>query len=111
HTERSAAASRFADADANGERLLRSLVGSIQIGNEQRAALDGDANHFDALTWCRSPRGWMESCAVSFVVEQDAIGSALVARYATGAGVPLRRATRTIELRYLADAAGGGSWL
>jgi prepilin-type N-terminal cleavage/methylation domain-containing protein len=108
-TARVAAAARDADADANGERLLRALVGRLEIGAPSDT-FGGDERSARFSSWCQAPRGWQERCRVTLGVEQAADGVAVVTRLSTGETVVLKRGRRTEGLRYLVDAASGGRW-
>jgi prepilin-type N-terminal cleavage/methylation domain-containing protein len=103
-------AARAADADANGERLLRALVGSVEVGPEAALAFGGDEREARLTSWCETPAGWQERCRVTLVVGTLDGTPALLAALSTGDTLVVRRAARFAALRYLESAAGGGRW-
>jgi prepilin-type N-terminal cleavage/methylation domain-containing protein len=101
-----------ADArEANGERLLRSLVGRLEVGTDQSREFAGDERHTSFTTWCDVPAGWQERCAAELAIEPDS-GPALrlVARLSTGETITLERGFYAGVMRYLNDPVGGGVW-
>jgi prepilin-type N-terminal cleavage/methylation domain-containing protein len=104
--------SATADArDANGERLLRSLVGRLEVGTDQSHEFAGDEQHMRFTTWCDMPAGWQERCDAVIGIEPDSGGQfALVARLSTGEIIPVERGFARGVLRYLNDPVGRGVW-
>jgi hypothetical protein len=100
---------REIDRDANGERLLRSLVGQIEVGIQQET-FGGDERAAEFTSWCRVARGWLERCRVTLTIDSAATAPQLVATLPDGARVVVRRARHTLRLRYLVDAREGGTW-
>jgi prepilin-type N-terminal cleavage/methylation domain-containing protein len=118
------------DARANGERLLRDLVGQMEVGTKEGGSFAGDPGEATFTSWCDVPAGWQERCRVTIAVENaiesdsesarasirasdgesDRTGPALVARLPGGRRVVLRTGFRAGELRYLNSAASGGQW-
>jgi prepilin-type N-terminal cleavage/methylation domain-containing protein len=97
--------------EANGERLLRSLVGRLEVGTDQSGEFAGDERQATFTTWCDVPAGWQERCRARIVIEADS-GSTLqlVARLSTGEAISLQRGFTTGALRYLNDPIGRGVW-
>src|SRR5689334_9911858 len=54
--------SREIDTRANADRLLRSLVGQLELGSVQGGEFAGDAHWARFDSWCHTPRGWDERC-------------------------------------------------
>lgn len=105
------------DAHANGERLLRDLVGRMEVGTKEGGSFEGDPGEASFTSWCDVPAGWQERCRVTIAIEggagsagSDGTGPALVARLSGGRRVVLRTGFRAGELRYLNSAASGGQW-
>jgi prepilin-type N-terminal cleavage/methylation domain-containing protein len=97
--------------EANGERLLRSLLGRLEVGTDQAREFAGDERHTTFTTWCDMPAGWQERCAAELAIEADSGQQLrLVARLSTGETVVLRRGFGTAVLRYLNEPVGGGIW-
>jgi hypothetical protein len=109
-TSRVTTTARDGDRDANGERLLRGLVGRLEIGTDSSRRFGGDEREVHFSSWCDVARGWQERCSVSLALEPTRAGIALVGRLSTGESIVLREAARGEGLRYLADAASGGRW-
>lgn len=101
----------LAERQANGERLLRSLVGRLEVGTDRSTEFAGDERHVTFTTWCDMPAGWQERCTADLAIEPDSANTvALVARLSTGEVVVLERGFATGALRYLNDPIGGGVW-
>jgi prepilin-type N-terminal cleavage/methylation domain-containing protein len=105
------------DARANGERLLRDLVGRMEVGTTESGSFAGDPAEASFTSWCDVPAGWQERCRVTIAIEGGAGGAgsdgtdpALVARFPGGRRVVLRTGFRAGELRYLNSASSGGQW-
>lgn len=108
--DRLARASRAADQDANGERLLRTLFARLDVATDSARTFTGDERRARFTTWCDVPAGWTERCEAAVVFDSLGGRPALVAVLSTGEVVALRQGFAAGELRYLADAAGGGRW-
>lgn len=100
------------DRDANGERLLRSLVGRLEVGTDQSREFAGDESHAIFTTWCDVPAGWQERCGAVIGIEPDSDGRSLrlVAHLSTGEFITLDRGFTNGKLRYLNDPVSGGVW-
>ena len=107
--ERIERATRDADQDANGERLLRALVGQIEVG-ARRETFGGDEQSAQFTSWCRSPRGWLERCRITLSIEMADGAPALTTTLPENDRVVLYRARHTLRLRYLVDPSAGGTW-
>ena len=108
-TDRIVRSTREIDREANGERLLRSLVGQIEVG-VQKESFGGDERSAQFTSWCRVARGWIERCRVTLSVDSTDGKPSLEAILPDGAPVVLHRAKYGICLRYLVDAREGGTW-
>jgi len=98
------------DARANGERMLRSLVGRMEVGTTESGPFAGDPAETSFTTWCDVPAGWQERCEVTIAFEGEGTGPALVARLPGGQRLILREGFRAGALRYLNSASSGGQW-
>jgi prepilin-type N-terminal cleavage/methylation domain-containing protein len=113
HADRVSDAAASADRDANGERTLRALLGSLEIGTAKDVTFGGDEREARFRSWCASPSGWQERCTVRLgvVTADSATGaSILTGVLAGGESVTLMRDSLAMRLRYLRDAANGGTW-
>lgn len=113
HAGRVSDAAADADRVANGERLLRALVGNLEIGTTEDATFSGNEREARFTTWCPTPSGWQERCSVRLVViPPDSAGAASVVAgvLPTGEVLPLLEGTAVQRIRYLRDAANGGTW-
>ena len=110
NASRTVAAAARADADANGEQMLRDLAGRLEIGTDGSTQFSGESNAARFASWCDTPSGWEERCAVAIVVTQQETLSALVATFAPGDSITLLTRAEPIELRYLDDPRAGGRW-
>lgn len=105
---RVSAVTRGADEDANGERLLRAVVGRLETGPGK--PFTGNPRSAGFSSWCDVPGGWQDPCDVTLVVDSLGGRPALVAVLSTGEALPVRAGFSSGELRYLSDASGGGQW-
>lgn len=103
-----------ADADANGERVLRALAGRLEVGTADAGPFAGEPSAARFTTWCEVPDGWLERCRVTLVIEAappaPASVAVLVAQIPGRAPLPLVRGVQADRLRYLVTAAHGGEW-
>jgi prepilin-type N-terminal cleavage/methylation domain-containing protein len=112
-------ATRHADDDANAERVLRATVSALEVGSGPDAQFGGDEHQTRFTSWCDTPGGWKERCAVTLsvvgdsagTVIQDGPGHALVLQLAQQPPVVVRTAFTDGALRYLLDAHDGGRWM
>jgi prepilin-type N-terminal cleavage/methylation domain-containing protein len=110
---RTASAAANADADANGERLLRALVGRMQIMSPTAIGIFATERSARFATWCDTPGGWQEPCSVTIaVLRSDSVRAepVLAAILSATDTVPLRRGFAAARLRYLRSASDGGRW-
>jgi prepilin-type N-terminal cleavage/methylation domain-containing protein len=98
------------DRDANGERMLRDLVGQLEVGSPGTVSFTGSPDTVRFSSWCESPEGWHERCQVtlSFVARGD--HESLQMQSVTGQPVDLLQGFSNGAFRYLESAAGGGQW-
>lgn len=106
------AAATESDRVANGERLLRALVGRVDGATAVPGAVQGTAEETDLTTWCEVPRGWLEHCHVRLSFASGEDGPALRVRLpGSHPSVALIAGFRTGRFLYLSDAHNGGTWL
>ncbi|HYW08759.1 MAG TPA: prepilin-type N-terminal cleavage/methylation domain-containing protein [Longimicrobium sp.] len=98
------------DREANGERLLRAVVGSAEQPSGARA-FRGDARGARFTSWCDLAAGWQERCDVSLGVIRVGERNVLAMELPRGEVVALRHGFASGRVIYLRDAADGGSWL
>jgi prepilin-type N-terminal cleavage/methylation domain-containing protein len=113
HTDRISEATGAADRRANGERALRALLAGLEIGTTKDATFGGDEREARFTTWCSTPSGWQERCTVRLaVLPADSVDakSILASVLSTGEILPLVEGPDVRSIRYLRDAANGGTW-
>jgi hypothetical protein len=98
------------DARGNGYRTLRSLVGEMEVGTIESGPFSGDPVKMSFTSWCDSPSGWQERCAVTIAFETEGKNPALVARLSEDRRLVVISGFRHGELRYLNSASSGGQW-
>jgi prepilin-type N-terminal cleavage/methylation domain-containing protein len=103
-------AARSADADANGERLLRAVVGRLEVGTRDGGSFGGDERSATFTSWCDVPRGWQERCRVTLEITRAERGLAVALAFG-GEKIIVRQAEHDVTLRYLADPGAGGVWV
>lgn len=99
------------DRDANGERLLRSLVGQMELGSPGTVPFSGSPDTMRFSSWCETPAGWLERCAVTLSFAADSDRQTLRAQLNAHRPIDLVRGFRRGTFRYLESAAAGGQWL
>lgn len=107
--ERIERAARDADQVANGERLLRALIGRIEVG-VQNETFGGDEQSATFTSWCQSPRGWLERCRITVSIDTTSGSPSLTTTLPGDDRVVLYRANHRLRLRYLVDPSAGGTW-
>ena len=107
---RTIAAAARADRAANGERLLRDLVGRLEVGTSDATRFAGEPATASFSSWCDVPSGWQERCSVTLVATNAEGRASLAARLEPGDSVTVLVRDAPIELRYLDDPRAGGRW-
>jgi hypothetical protein len=98
------------DEDANAERVLRELVRRLEIGTDDSARFTGHERIARFSSWCDVPAGWLERCKVTLAIDTRGREPVLAAALSTGELLVLRRGFSSGQLRFLSDAARGGTW-
>lgn len=116
------------DRAANADRLLRDVVGQLEVRPVTGPDVDGTETALQFGTWCDVLAGWQERCSARLAIDSADGRPALVLSLAPGATAPavtrggpaddgaagVRYVVRTGfaegRLRYLADPASGGRW-
>jgi prepilin-type N-terminal cleavage/methylation domain-containing protein len=109
---------RDADRVANGDRLLRTLVGRLEVGSGHDRHFGGDGRSVHFTTWCDTPAGWLERCDAILAFEQPGGSPTLVMHLIPTdphgdlgpRTIVLASGFRTGALRYLNDPRAGGVW-
>ena len=108
--ERTAEATALTDRDVNGERLLRDVVGRIEVDAEAGRGVQGSEQAARFSTWCEVPAGWLERCTASLGIVHADSAEVLALALPGGGMHPVRRGFRNATLLYLTDAGNGGRW-
>jgi prepilin-type N-terminal cleavage/methylation domain-containing protein len=109
-TQRLADASAVHDAERNADQLLRTALLQARTLSQDSVSFLGTSRGFVLRSWCPAPGGWTEPCDVTVAVLDSTPG--IVMRLGLiAADLMVRHADRSAELRYLASAANGGTWL
>ena len=108
--ERIAVATAATDGAANADWFLHSLVGQIEVGSTASETFSGTDHEARFTSWCLVPQGWQERCTVTLTVGGDDSVRTLEAMLSTGEHVVLRTQPPPLVLRYLTNAAAGGTW-
>jgi prepilin-type N-terminal cleavage/methylation domain-containing protein len=111
HAEAVVAAASAGDREANGQTLVRALVGRVETSPEPERRFDGTADGARFSTWCDTAGGWLERCTATLGFVTVADTAVLAVRQGDAEPVALRRGFRDGRLVYLRSAAEGGSWV
>lgn len=98
------------DRRANGERMLRDLVGQLEIGSPGTVPFSGSQDTVRFSTWCESAAGWLEPCPVTLFFAAQHDQEVLRAQLGTGQRLDLLDGFTSGSFRYLQSAAAGGQW-
>ena len=111
-----AAGAERADRTANADRVLRALLGQLELGRGEGARV-GEGRRFTGneraarfSSWCDTPAGWQERCEVAVGIDTLGGSGVLAVSLSTGEVLVLRRGFRSGRLRYLSDPGSGGVW-
>jgi prepilin-type N-terminal cleavage/methylation domain-containing protein len=100
----------YVDRSANGERMLRDLVGQLEIGSPGTVPFSGAADTVRFSSWCEAPAGWLEQCRVTLSFAATTDGEVLRAQLGSGQSLDLISGFSAGAFRYLESAAAGGQW-
>lgn len=98
------------DQNANGERMLRDLVGQLEVGSPGTIPFAGSADTVQFSSWCASPAGWLEQCQVTLSFAVRGEQEVLRAQLGAGQHFDLIQGFSAGAFRYLESAAAGGQW-
>ncbi|HEX6807360.1 MAG TPA: prepilin-type N-terminal cleavage/methylation domain-containing protein [Gemmatimonadaceae bacterium] len=98
------------DRDANGERMLRDLVGQLEIGSPGTVPFSGSPDTVRFSSWCETGAGWSESCRVTLFFAARGGHETLRAQLGGGEPFDLVGGFSSGAFRYLETAAAGGQW-
>lgn len=117
---RSTIAAREADRSINAERVLREVIGRIEVADHDGRSFDGSATRARFTSWCAVPAGWLERCSVTLLVDStQALSSttadaptrgALLLVLSTGDTLLVRSDFAHGSLRYIAASDQGSTW-
>jgi prepilin-type N-terminal cleavage/methylation domain-containing protein len=102
---------REEDAAANGERMLRILVGRSEVSPDSVRRFRGDDRTASFDSWCDHAAGWIERCRVTIAVGIGIDSSAVVASMSTGEVLHLVNVPGAAALRYASRDSAGVRWL
>jgi prepilin-type N-terminal cleavage/methylation domain-containing protein len=111
HAEALVGAAGDADREANGDALVRALVGAAETSPEPERRFEGTADGARFHTWCESPAGWLERCAATLGFVRADTARVLAVEAGATDPVVLRRGFGDGRLIYLRGASDGGSWV
>jgi len=108
-----ARAGAHVDADANAERLLKSVVANLEASPDTTPSFGGDAQSANFRAWCDTPGGWLDHCTVRLSFQRH--GDETVLRLELGGAystaVDVRRRFRTGRLCYLVEIDRRPVWV
>lgn len=99
------------DSEANGERLLRSLVRQLSVGDESETRFRGTHRAVRFRSWCVKGTGWLEPCDVTLGFVDVNGGQAFAALLDRDELIVLRRDFARGELRYIDHDAEEVLWI
>ena len=108
--ERVPRAAEVVEARRNRERLLRELLGRVEVGTDTSRTYTGGAARARFVSWCPAAGGWLERCAVELALVASGDSVALEVAWA-GHRVTVLTGRPPARLFYLQSSANGGAWL
>jgi len=76
--ERVADQSREDERTANGDHVLRTLLGHAEVATSETETFGGDSTHATFTSWCDVPAGWQERCQVTVRVNAGSTSSCAI---------------------------------
>lgn len=104
------AASRVEAEARNSSRFLTELLSRAEVGTDSSRTFTGEVSRVDFASWCAAPRGWMERCGVSLVVDTLVHPSPLALITTRGDTLILKRSGEGTQFRYLSDPEDPQTW-
>lgn len=99
------------DESANGERLLRRLIGQMTWTADSQSALEGGTATIRFASWCEVPSGWQERCHVELRLRPpDSAEPGVDVRTSLGESLLLMRGRDLHGFLYLESPEQGGTW-
>jgi prepilin-type N-terminal cleavage/methylation domain-containing protein len=98
-----------ADSLANVDLTVHRLIGNLALAQGDAPSFDGDERSARFDSWCMTPGGWQERCAIQLVANPDSTGGVHLLQTA-GEPIVVGSGQRS-ALRYLAEVGGGGHWV
>jgi hypothetical protein len=102
---------RKEDAAANGERMLRILVGRSEVSPDSVRRFRGDDRSASFDSWCDRAAGWIERCRVTISIGIGFDSSAVTAAISTGEVLNLVNVPGPAAFRYVSRDSTGVTWL
>ena len=100
-----------ADREANADRVLRDLVGRLEVGTGPGTEFAGEPTMASFTSWCEVAAGWEEPCRVQLSIEHEGRVNALVAITSLGDTLRLRSDIQNGSIAYLSTPEAGGTWI
>jgi prepilin-type N-terminal cleavage/methylation domain-containing protein len=99
------------DRDANAERLVRATWGNLRPGSDGTPTVSGDSSEVRFQSWCQTVEEWLQPCRVRLGITYTE--SSWQLRLERGSEVTALWSGQSgfARIRYLRDAARGGSWV
>lgn len=114
---RSTVAATDADQSVNSERLLREVVGRIEVADRGDRRFDGTSKRARFASWCAVPAGWLERCSGALLLDSTAAldggvspRHTLLLVLSTGDSIPLRAGFERGSLWYITASEHGSTW-
>jgi prepilin-type N-terminal cleavage/methylation domain-containing protein len=108
--ERVPSAASAMDNRRNRERLLRELLGRVEVGTDSTRTYSGDGTLTRFISWCPAAGGWLERCTVELAFTPRGDSVALEAGW-SGRRFTVHTGSPPARFLYLRSAANGGAWL
>jgi prepilin-type N-terminal cleavage/methylation domain-containing protein len=110
-TGRITRAAMISARDGNGARLLRQLLLDAHVSADSMDRFRGNERSLDVSTQCQRPRGWLELCRATILVDWRGDSSVIMGNFSTGESLELLRRPGQAEFRYANSTVGDSVWL
>jgi hypothetical protein len=98
------------DEDANAERLLRAIVLRVEVGSINETSFAGSDSEVRFNSWCDTPSGWLERCAIQLRASTLNDSSRITLRVNSNPDIVVHQGERSEGFLYLNSTLTGGEW-
>lgn len=95
----------------NSQRYLVDLMSRLEVGTDSTRTFTGEPTQAAFTSWCAVPRGWLERCDATLVVDTTAHPNVMFVATTRGDTVLLKRGAEQTSFRYFTDPEDPDTWV